>query len=217
MCVLCVNVCFPLAYRFASCRNFWAWISKCLPKPLFFLKRESRSNSTRLRRADTRNLSQKSRFSLGGVLYVGFKAGWCFGPIFRFVVHLWSLKKVAERNFVSKRLKYVSMGECLLTWALYFWHFHVVARFQKFDSLSRIFWANVLFAIYVCTCILMFFLRVDKEEGWKICEERWVLINTQLWLSKPLFRDWGALVCVNFSWNFCKKNPGATPLFFGQS
>ena len=110
-----------------------------------------------MRRADARNLSQNSRFSLGGALYVGFKAAWCFGPIFRFLCICEASKKWPRWILVSKRLKYVSMGECFLIWALYFLHFHVKARFQKFNSFSRIFWANVLFAIYVCTCILMFF------------------------------------------------------------
>ena len=126
------------------------------PETLVFFKNGNQGPIQRACGGPTPEIwSKKSRFSLGGALYIGFEAAWCFGLIFRFVVHLWSLKKVAEGNFLSKRLKYVSMGECLQIWALYLWHFHVGAC--TFSKIWIIF-ANFLSERFVChVCLHMHF------------------------------------------------------------
>ena len=156
------STCFPLAYRFASCRNFWAWISKSPPKPLFFLKRESRSNSTRLRRADARNLSPNSRFSLGGCALCWFQGSLVFWAHFQVFVHLWSLKKVAEGNFGFKTVKICKHGWMLSNLSVVFfafscmgWHvFRNSIHFREFSD--RRFCLPPMFA-HAFWC----FLRVD--------------------------------------------------------
>ena len=219
-CVCFASTCFPLAYRFAWRRAeiFELGFRNASRNPCFF-KNGNQGPIQRACGGPTPEIwSKKSRFSLGGALYIGFEAAWCFGLIFRFVVHLWSLKKVAEGNFLSKRLKYVSMGECLQIWALYLWHFHVGAC--TFSKIWIIF-ANFLSERFVChVCLHMHFDVFFEGSIRRRMKKMWRKMGTNqhsnllIWLSKPLYRDWGAFVFVNFSLNFFRKNFGAIPNFF---
>ena len=100
------------------------------PKNVFFKKTCNQGPLQGACGGLTPEIRAKNRnFRLGGALYTHFTAARCFGPILGFVLHLWSLKKVAECNFVSKRLKFVSTVECFQTWAFIF-------EFSRKDTFS---------------------------------------------------------------------------------
>jgi len=100
------------------------------PKNVFFKKTCNQGPLQGACGGLTPEIRAKNRnFRLGGALYTHFTAARCFGPILGFALHLWSLKKVAECNFVSKCLKFVSTVECFQTWAFIF-------EFSRRDTFS---------------------------------------------------------------------------------
>ena len=157
MCVLCVNV-FPPCLQVCVVPKFLSLDFEMPPETLVFLKTGIKVQFNALAAGRRPKFDPKNRdFHWGARFILVLRQLDVLGSFSGLLCICEASKKWPRWILVSKRLKYVSMGECFLIWALYFLHFHVGARFQKFNSFSRIFWANVLFAIYVCTCILMFF------------------------------------------------------------
>ena len=85
MCVLCVNV-FPPCLQVCVVPKFLSLDFEIPAETLVFLKTGIKVYFNAF--AAGRRPEFEPKFEIfigGGALYVGFKAAWCFGPIFRFL------------------------------------------------------------------------------------------------------------------------------------